>query len=113
MTPESVPNTPVWQEWIAKLVHAALYVLLFAMPISGWLYNSAAGFPLKYFGLFSLPKLSGYDPQLKELARESHETIFYIMAILLLLHAGAALKHHYLDKDNTLTRMLPWLAKKS
>ncbi len=113
VTPDTVPNTPVWQEWIAKLVHAALYVLLFAMPISGWLYNSAAGFPLKYFGLFSLPKLSGYDPQLKELARESHETIFYIMAVLLLMHAGAALKHHYLDKDNTLTRMLPWLAKKS
>lgn len=112
VTPATAPNTPAWQQWLAKLVHAALYLLLFAMPISGWLYNSAAGFPLKYFGLFSLPKLSGYDPQLKELAGEAHETFFYILALLMLMHAGAALKHHYLDKDNTLTRMLPWLAKK-
>jgi cytochrome b561 len=112
-TPEMAENTPAWQALIAKLTHGLLYVLLFAMPISGWLYNSAAGFPLKYFGLFKLPKLSGYDPQLKALAGEAHETFFYILALLMLMHAGAALKHHYLDKDNTLTRMLPWLAKKS
>lgn len=111
-TPEITANTPKWQEWIAKLTHGLLYLLLFAMPISGWLYNSAAGFPLKYFGLFKLPKLSGYDPQLKQLAGDAHETFFYILALLMLMHAGAALKHHYLDKDNTLTRMLPWLAKK-
>jgi len=110
--PEMTANTPKWQEWIAKLTHGLLYVLLFAMPISGWLYNSAAGFPLKYFGLFKLPKLSGYDPQLKQLAGDAHETFFIILALLMLVHTGAALKHHYLDKDNTLTRMLPWLAKK-
>ncbi len=110
--PDEVENTPAWQSWVAKLTHGALYVLLFAMPISGWLFNSAAGFPLKYFGIFKLPKLSGYDPQLKELAGDAHETFFYILALLMLMHAGAALKHHYLDKDNTLTRMLPWLAKK-
>jgi cytochrome b561 len=113
ITPEAVPNTPTWQMAIAKLVHVAMYILLFAMPISGWLYNSAAGFPLKYFGLFKLPKLSGFDPHLKELAGDAHETFFYILALLMLLHAGAALKHHYLDKDSTLTRMLPWLAKKT
>lgn len=113
VTPEAIPGTPKWQSLIAKLVHAALYLLLFAMPISGWLYNSAAGFPLKYFGLFSLPKLSSFNPQLKAQAGEAHQTFFYILAALLLLHAGAALKHHYLDKDSTLTRMLPWLAKKS
>lgn len=111
-TPATAENTPAWQAFVAKLTHGMLYVLLFAMPISGWLYNSAAGFPLKYFGLFKLPKLSGYDPQLKELAGEAHETFFYVLALLMLIHAGAALKHHYLDKDTTLTRMLPWLAKK-
>ena len=112
ITPVVTANTPKWQKWIAKLTHGVLYVLLFAMPISGWLYNSAAGFPLKYFGLFKLPKLSGYDPQLKQLAGDAHETFFYILALLMLMHAGAALKHHYLDKDNTLIRMLPLLAKK-
>lgn len=112
-SPKITANTPAWQALVAKLTHGILYLLLFAMPISGWLYNSAAGFPLKYFGLFKLPKLSGYDPQLKEWAGDAHETFFYILALLMLIHAGAALKHHYLDKDNTLTRMLPWLAKKS
>lgn len=113
ITPEIIINTPAWQKWIAKLTHGLLYLLLFAMPISGWLYNSAAGFPLKYFGLFKLPKLSAYDPELKQLAGDAHTTFFYILASLMLIHAAAALKHHYLDKDNTLTRMLPWLAKKS
>lgn len=112
-TPDAAANIPAWQRRIAKLTHGLLYLLLFAMPISGWLYNSAAGFPLKYFGVFKLPKLSGYDPELKQLAGDAHETFFYILALLMLMHAGAALKHHYLDKDNTLTRMLPWLAKKS
>lgn len=112
-TPEIIANTPAWQKWIAKLNHGLLYLLLFAMPISGWLYNSAAGFPLKYFGLFKLPKLSDYDPGLKQFADDAHETFFTILALLVLMHAGAALKHHYLEKDNTLTRMLPWLAKKS
>lgn len=112
-TPEVLANTPAWQVLVAKSTHAALYLLLFAMPISGWLYNSAAGFPLKYFGLFKLPKLAGYDPELKQLALDIHETLFYMLALLILLHAAAALKHHYQDKDNTLTRMLPWLANKS
>ena len=113
ITPKTTANMPTWQNLIAKLTHGLLYLLLFAMPISGWLYNSAAGFPLKYFGLFKLPKLSDYNPELKQLAGDAHETFFYILALLMLIHAGAALKHHYLDKDTTLIRMLPWLAKKS
>ncbi len=113
ITPAITANTPAWQNIIAKLTHGLLYLLLFAMPISGWLYNSAAGFPLKYFGLFKLPKLSSYNPELKQLAGDAHETFFYILAVLMLMHAGASLQHHYLDKDKTLTRMLPWLAKKS
>ena len=112
ITPKITANTPTWQNLIAKLTHGLLYLLLFAMPISGWLYNSAAGFPLKYFGLFKLPKLSDYSPELKQLAGDAHETFFYILALLMLIHAGAALKHHYLDNDTTLIRMLPWLAKK-
>ena len=112
ITPKITANMPTWQNLIAKLTHGLLYLLLFAMPISGWLYNSAAGFPLKYFGLFKLPKLSDYNPELKQFAGDAHETFFYILALLMLIHAGAALKHHYLDKDTTLIRMLPWLAKK-
>lgn len=107
--PAPLPGQPAWQRWAAGSVHGLLYALLLAMPLSGWLYNSASGFPLKWFGLYSLPKLSGYSPELKHFAHEAHETLFYVLAVVLLLHAAAALKHHYLDRDATLSRMLPLL----
>ena len=104
-TPDEVP-APRLQQLAAKSVHWALYALLFALPLSGWLFNSAAGFPLKWFGLVALPKLfTGYNPELKHLAHELHETGFYLLALLLLAHAGAALYHHYVKKDDTLNRM--------
>ncbi len=107
--PEPVPGTPRWQVWAANLTHGALYVVLLAMPLSGWLFNSASGFPLKWFGQFSLPKLSGYDPDVKAFAHDLHETLFLVLAAIVTLHALAALKHHYLDRDRTLVRMLPVL----
>lgn len=103
--PDEIP-APRLQQLAAKAVHWALYVLLFALPLSGWLFNSAAGFPLKWFGVLALPKLfTGYNPELKHLAHELHESGFYLLALLLVLHAGAALYHHYLKKDDTLNRM--------
>ena len=89
----------------AKTVHVMLYVLLFAMRLSGWLYNAASGFPLRLFGM-PLPRLfTGFNPALKGLAHQMHETGFYLLAALLLAHAGAALFHHYVRKDDTLKRM--------
>ncbi|HEX5755941.1 MAG TPA: cytochrome b [Arenimonas sp.] len=108
--PAPVPM-PAWQRWAAAGTQGVMYVLLLAIPLSGWLYNSAAGFPLKWFGLFSLPKLSGYNPDLKHFAEETHETLFYLLALVILIHAAAALKHHYLDRDPTLRRMLAWRSK--
>lgn len=105
--PQPEPGTPAWQALMAKLAHGALYLILLAMPISGWLYNSASGFPLKWFGLIALPKLSGYDPELKQAALAAHETLFLALAAIVTVHALAALKHHYLNRDNTLRRMLP------
>lgn len=103
--PDEIP-APRLQRLAAKAVHWALYALLFVLPLSGWLFNSAAGFPLKWFGVLALPKLfTGYNPELKQLAHELHETGFYLLALLLLAHAGAALYHHYLKKDDTLNRM--------
>jgi cytochrome b561 len=108
--PRPVPGTPRWQSAVASATHGALYLILFALPLSGWLYNSASGFPLKWFGLFSLPKLSGYDAQLKQIALAAHETLFLALAAIVTVHALAALKHHYLNRDATLTRMLPGAA---
>ncbi len=106
--PAPVEGTPRWQDGIAKLTHGALYALLLAMPLSGWLYDSASGLrPLRWFGLFLVPKLSGIDPDIKAFALQAHETIFYLLASLLLVHAAAALFHHYRLHDLTLVRMWP------
>ncbi|MBD8525001.1 cytochrome b [Pseudomarimonas arenosa] len=103
---------PVWQTSLATLTHGLLYLLLFVMPLSGWLYNSASNFALRYFGWFSLPALSAPDPQLKALALEVHQWGFYLLASLLLVHVAAALKHHWMERDDTLNRMLPWRTSK-
>lgn len=108
-TPAPVPGTPRWQSFVAQATHGALYVILLAMPLSGWLYNSASGFPLRWFGLFALPKLSGYDAGVKAFALAAHEWLFIALAVIVAVHAAAALKHHYLDRDATLSRMLPGL----
>jgi len=77
------------------------------MPLSGWLYNSASNFPLRWFGLFQVPALSGRDPELKAIAHDTHGTLFWVIVALVLLHAGAALWHHLVRRDETLDRMLP------
>jgi cytochrome b561 len=108
-SPAAIASIPSWQRGIAHFVHALIYILLLVIPFSGWLYNSASGFPLKWFGLFSVPKLSSYNADLKSLAGDIHELSFYLLALLVIAHASAALWHHYSLKDRTLQRMLPWL----
>ena len=107
--PAPVPGTPRWQSALAQGTHGLLYALLLAMPLSGWLYNSASGFPLQWFGLFKLPALAGRDAELKAFAGEAHTWLFYALAVVVAVHAAAALKHHYFDRDRTLARMTPGL----
>lgn len=99
---------PAWQRWLAQATHGLLYALLLWMPLSGWLYNSAANFGLRWFGLFSVPPLAAPDPELKALALALHGWGFYLLALLFAVHLGATLKHHLLDRDDTLWRMLPF-----
>lgn len=110
-TPHPVPGSPRWQERIASLTHAAIYLLLFAIPISGWVLNSAAGFPLQWFHLVNLPHIVEKNHDLHELAEEAHEIMFWLLALLVAAHAGAAFYHHLFQRDATLARMLPrgWL----
>ena len=104
--PPELPG-PAWQRRSASVVHGLLYVMMFVVPLSGWLFNSAANSALQWFGLFHVPALWGADPAMKHLAREVHEDGFWILAALVGLHVAAALKHHYFDHDETLRRMLP------
>lgn len=109
--PAPVPGTPAWQRRAAAASHWLLYGLLFAIPLSGWLYNSAAGFPLQWFGLFNLPSIAPADPSLRRAAYAAHEWLFWLLVALALVHAAAALYHHAVLRDATLARMLPrgWL----
>ena len=101
------PPMPAWQAHAATVAHVALYTLMFAIPLSGWLFNSAAGFPLQWFGLANLPALTSPNPALKHLARQLHENGVWILIGVVGLHAAAALKHHFVDRDRTLSQMLP------
>jgi cytochrome b561 len=100
---------PRWQRWAAHGSHVGLYALLFAMPLSGWLLHSAsgsAGYALKWFGLFKVPAIAAYDPALKHLAHDLHEGFAKALFVLVAIHVAAALKHHFVERDATLRRML-------
>ena len=105
--PLALPGTARWQAALAELTHWALYAVLIAMPLSGWLYNSASNFPLQWFGLVNLPPLGGRSEALEDLAHDAHETLFWVILVLVALHAGAAFWHHFVRRDATLERMLP------
>ncbi|MCD9086308.1 cytochrome b [Stenotrophomonas sp. SY1] len=110
--PEAIPGTPGWQERIASLTHWLLYVLMFAIPLSGWIYDSASGLrPFNLFGLFPMPKLVAPSDLASQVSHAIHEYGFWALILLVLAHAGAAFYHHLFQRDATLARMLPqgWL----
>jgi len=104
--PTSEPMS-VWQQRAAVTAVLFLYGLMFALPLSGWVYNSAAGFPLRWFNLINLPALMAPAPTWKIWAKSGHEIASIVFMSLVAVHALAALKHHFWDKDKTLSRMLP------
>lgn len=105
-TPPIEPRPAAWQTLMAHGAHLALYGLMLAMPILGWLLLSAEGKDVAFFGL-SLPPLTVTDKAGAELFEEWHEALGTVFYIVIGLHAVAALAHHYLFRDNTLARMLP------
>lgn len=100
------PGMPAWQRWLSRISHALLYLLLLAMPIAGWVMNSAANFPLRWFDLFTIPAIVEPSRELRRAAGDAHETLFWILMLLVMVHVGAALKHHFIDRDNVLRSML-------
>lgn len=101
-------SIPVWQRFAAHAVQWALLGFMIAMPITGWLLTSAAGLAPSFFGLFVLPTLIAPNDDLRHLFAEIHKWIAYGLIATICAHVGAALKHHYIDKDDVLRRMLPW-----
>ncbi|HEY2630248.1 MAG TPA: cytochrome b [Usitatibacter sp.] len=96
-----------WEKAAAHASHILLYVLFFAAPLSGWLFSSAEGFKTVYFGVLPLPDLLAKNKEVADVLKIAHHWINYLLAAVVVLHAAAALKHHFVDRDNVMRRMLP------
>lgn len=99
-------SIPWWEKVAARSAHWIFYILMFAMPITGWLMTSAAGLPVSFFGWFVLPDLVAADANLMNLFTEIHKWLGYGLIALLTIHITAALKHHFINKDDILRRMI-------
>lgn len=102
--PHHLANHKPWERGLAKASHAWLYVCVIGMPLTGWLMSSASEFPVPFFGL-QMPHIIGKDEALGELFYQAHETLAYTLLFVLALHMAGALKHHVIDRDQTLQRM--------
>lgn len=102
-------HAPSWERGTARATHIALYVLLFATPLSGWLFDSASSLrPLFWWGVLKMPNLiGGPDATWKVIGHTLHVTLFWTLFTVTVLHIGAALKHHFIDRDKVLLNMLP------
>ena len=103
--PSDLPSMPQWQRHAAHLVQQLMYALFLAVPLAGWAYSSAAGFPVVLFGIWPLPDFVTADRALADSLKPLHGALAYALAGLVLLHVAAAIKHHFLDRDGLLVRM--------
>ncbi len=111
--PPALPDSiPLWQQQVAHVTHWLLYLLLFIVPLSGWLMSSAKGFPVVYLGIWQLPDLVGKDKALGHTLENVHAVLANGLLVLVILHVAAALKHHFIDRDDVLARMVPHLRRK-
>lgn len=101
-------SMPGWQKTAANSLHSLLYVLMLAVPLSGYLYTLSAGIPVVYFGLFELPVIMGPNPELKPVLKAVHYWLNMTLAACVAIHVAAALKHQFIDRDSVLKRMLPF-----
>ena len=98
---------PRWQTLAHHATHGLLYALFFAVPLIGWAYSSAAGFPIVFLGLWQLPDFVPVSKDLAESIKPWHQYSAFAMAGLVVLHVAAALKHQFIDRDDLIARMLP------
>jgi cytochrome b561 len=106
--PPRLPGSmPHLQVAAARVVHALLYVLMLAIPLSGWLYSSATGVSVSYLNVLPLPNLVPKDKALASVLLALHQSLNGVLGAAVLLHVGAAIKHQWIDRDGVLSRMLP------
>lgn len=103
--PDPHPDHALWERVLARIAHFLLYIAMIGMPMSGWLMSSAGEYPVPFFGI-QMPDLMGKNPDMARLMAFIHEVLAYILIGTIVLHAMGALKHHFIDDDTTLIRML-------
>ena len=106
--PDLSAETRPWERRLAKISHLLLYLLIFALPLSGWMMSSARNFPVSWFGWMQLPDLVSPEPQLYERLKDLHHLLFKVLVTVAALHVAGALKHHFIDRNDVLRRMLPF-----
>lgn len=107
-TPPPLPDAlPRWQKTVSGAVHHALYLLLLAVPLSGWLMSSAKGVQTVWLGVLPIPNLLNKNKELGDFFGYLHESLNYLLLLLVAVHIAAALKHRFMDHDEILSRMLP------
>ena len=100
--------TPI-ERMLARSTHIAFYVLLFAMPMTGWMMSSAKNYSVSWFGLFTWPNLIAKNAAAFEFLKSTHDYLSDALFAMAVLHILAALKHHFWNKDDVLLRMLPFV----
>ena len=110
--PAYADEMPAWQRGAAHGLHWLLYVLMFAVPLSGYFYSLAAGVPVVYFGVLDLPVLIAADPALKAVLKDVHYWLNMLLALLVGVHVAAAFKHLLVNRDGVMGRMLPLTTRK-
>ncbi len=107
-TPDLAAETKSWERTLAKISHVLLYALIFAIPLTGWLMSSAKNYPVSWFKVFQFPDLVAPAEQTFQWMRDAHGALFALLLWVALLHIAGALKHHFIDKNDVLKRMLPF-----
>lgn len=107
LPPAVVQAMPIWQHKAHVATHGLFYLLFFAVPLSGWAYSSAAGFPIVWFGVLPLPDWVPVSKPLADALKEVHEVLSLSLGGLVVLHVVAVIKHQWIDRDGLLDRMLP------
>ena len=107
-TPDLTVETRRWERVLARISHVLLYALIFAMPLTGWMMSSAKNYPVSWFKMFQFPDLVAPAEQTFHQMHDLHHLLFGVLVSVALLHVAGALKHHFIDKNDVLKRMLPF-----
>jgi cytochrome b561 len=110
--PALPPAMRPYERWAARVTHVAFYVLLFVMPLTGWMMSSAKNYSVSWFGLFTWPNLIGKDEAAFNVLRNTHDFLSDVLFVIAVLHVLAALKHHFWDRDDVLLRMTPFTRRR-